>query len=420
MQEDNALLSPECSPSTLKAAGVRRVNSLPVVMAAGVILLFALIIAMVAVKRAQAQQRVEAPEPYKASSASTRSTARMADEVIHGRSGGMIEAVKPVAVQETPVLEVPVALIDNPDVPPVPSVPDDGSELERIRQEKVRFFEEAVRAKTGIEASFSASTSTNANTAQNPALSPSDTTAAFQEQLQMVRAAMNGKESVALGGVEDAKRWELHSETQAPQTPYELKTGAVIPGVMISGIKSELPGQIIAQVSQHVFDTATGRFLLIPQGTRLLGVYSSEVAYGQSTVLIAWQRLIFPDGKTLDIGSMPGTDSAGYTGFHDKVNNHYARTFGSALLMSGIVAGVSLSQNQNDNGPFAQPNAQSVMSQALGQQLGEVTAQMIGKNLNIAPTLEIRPGYRFNIMVTKDLVFEKPWKPFDYRFRSAS
>jgi type IV secretion system protein VirB10 len=211
-------------------------------------------------------------------------------------------------------------------------------------------------------------------------------------------------------------RWKLNSQMQAPSTPYELRTGAVIPGVMISGINSDLPGQIMGQVSQDVFDTATGKYLLIPQGTRLVGTYSSNIIYGQSAILVAWQRLIFPDGKALDIGAMPGADSSGYSGFRDQVNNHYIRIFGSALLMSGIVAGVSYSQdkNNNNNGIFSQPTASSELSQALGQQLGQVSAQMISKNLNIAPTLQIRPGYRFNIIVVKDMVFSTPYKSFDY------
>jgi type IV secretory pathway VirB10-like protein len=124
---------------------------------------------------------------------------------------------------------------------------------------------------------------------------------------------------------------------------------------------------------------------------------------------------VFPDGKTLDMGAMPGADSAGYSGFNDIADNHYVRIFGSAILMSGITAGVSMSQNANSNGSFnAQPTASSALSEALGQQLGNVTTQMISKNLSISPTLEIRPGFRFNVMCIKDLVLTKPYAAFDY------
>ena len=175
----------------------------------------------------------------------------------------------------------------------------------------------------------------------------------------------------------------------------------------------------MAQLSQDVYDTATGKYKLFPQGSRLVGTYSSEVAYGQARVLVAWQRIVFPDGKAMDMGAMPGADGAGYAGFKDQVDNHYLRIFGSALLMSAISAGATLSQEQNqatglNNGGVFAPNAQSTLSSALGQQLGQATVQMITKNLNIAPTLEIRPGYRFNIIVTKDLTLSKPYEAFDY------
>ena len=210
-------------------------------------------------------------------------------------------------------------------------------------------------------------------------------------------------------------RWKLGSRVEPPRSPYELRAGFILPATLISGINSELPGQIMAQVSQSVYDTPTGKYLLIPQGSRLVGSYSSEVAYGQSRVLIGWQRIVFPDGKALDIGSMPGADSAGYSGFYDQVNNHYFRIFGSAIMMSGVVAGISLSQDSNSTSTtMNQQKAGDVMSAALGQQLGQVTAEMIRKNMNISPTLEIRPGYRFNVIVTKDLTFEKPYQPFDY------
>ena len=112
---------------------------------------------------------------------------------------------------------------------------------------------------------------------------------------------------------------------------------------------------------------------------------------------------------------MPGADGAGYAGFKDEVDNHYLRVFGSALLMSGVVAGVAYSQNRNQSAnSYSAPTAGSALSEALGQQLGQATAQMISKNLNIAPTLNIRPGFRFNVIVVKDLTFSKPYASFDY------
>jgi type IV secretory pathway VirB10-like protein len=217
------------------------------------------------------------------------------------------------------------------------------------------------------------------------------------------------------GSGEQGDRWKLDSRLEAPRSPFELRAGFVIPGTLISGINSELPGQIMAQVAQNVYDTPTGKHLLIPQGSRLVGSYSSDVAYGQARVLVAWQRIVFPDGKAIDIGAMPGADGVGYAGFNDQVNNHYLRLFGSALLMSAVTAGITYSQGQNQgNSVYGAPSASSALSEALGQQLGQVTAQLIAKNMNIAPTLEIRPGYRFNVIVTKDMTFSKPYQSFDY------
>jgi len=226
------------------------------------------------------------------------------------------------------------------------------------------------------------------------------------------KAPASGKDYAQFGHSQTHDRWQLDNRIQPPRSPYELRAGFVLPAILISGINSDLPGQVIGQVSQDVYDTATGKWKLVPQGSRLVGQYSSDVAYGQARILVAWQRIIFPDGKALDIGAMPGADGAGYSGFNDQVNNHYVRVFGSALLMSAVVAGVAISQPEYQYGNRL--GARDAMSEALGQQLGRVTAQLIARNLGIAPTLEIRPGYRFNVVVTKDLTFSKPYQAFDY------
>jgi type IV secretion system protein VirB10 len=186
-------------------------------------------------------------------------------------------------------------------------------------------------------------------------------------------------------------------------SPYEVKTGTVIPGVMISGISSDLPGQIIAQVSQNVFDTATGEYLLIPQGSRLVGSYDNFVALGQERALIAWNRIIFPDGATLELLNMPGNDTAGYAGFHDQVNNHYMRIFGNAMLLSLVGAGYQISQPQLQGQTLTN---QDIIASQVGQNLNQVSGEMIRRNMQIQPTLEIRPGYKFVIMVNKDMILE--------------
>lgn len=204
--------------------------------------------------------------------------------------------------------------------------------------------------------------------------------------------------------------WQLQEQRTAGM-PLELKTGAVIPGVMLTGVNSDLPGNMIAQVSQHVFDSATGRNLLIPQGTKIYGVYDSRIVYGQERVLIAWNRLIFPDGSSISLGAMPGADMAGMAGLNDDVNNHYMRIFGSALMMSLVSGGMAYAldgvndSTKTDNGT----RMTDEMTASLAQQLGQTTTTLLQRNLSIKPTLEIRPGYQFNIVVTKDVIFKEPY-----------
>jgi type IV secretion system protein VirB10 len=199
----------------------------------------------------------------------------------------------------------------------------------------------------------------------------------------------------------------LNSTLQHPKSPYEVMAGTVIPATMIGGINSDLPGEIIGQVRQNVYDTATGQYLLIPQGSRLVGVYSSAVTYGQTRVLVAWNRIIYPNGDSIDIGQMPGADEGGYAGFNDVVDNHYLRIFGSAILASLFSAGAQLSQPQNSNGTI---NSTQILAASLGQQANTVGTMLISRWLDIQPTLKIRNGYLFNIMVTKDMVLPQPWQ----------
>ncbi|GLR55174.1 hypothetical protein KYK30_31385 [Shinella yambaruensis] len=183
----------------------------------------------------------------------------------------------------------------------------------------------------------------------------------------------------------------------------EVKAGTIIPGVMIGGINSDLPGQIVGQVRQNVYDTASGQHLLIPAGARLVGTYDSTVTLGQRRVLVAWNRVIYPDGSSVSLDMMPGADQSGFAGFADKVNNHYWRIFGNAFMLSLFSAGIQLSQpdGPRDGGTY---DSQQIMAAELGRQLGQLGMEMSRRNMDIQPTLEIRPGYKFNIMITKDII----------------
>lgn len=182
---------------------------------------------------------------------------------------------------------------------------------------------------------------------------------------------------------------------------YEVKAGTYIPAAMITGLNSDLPGSISAMVTENVYDTVTGNYLLIPQGAKLIGTYDSNITYGQTRALVIWTRLIYPDGASINLERMQGVDMSGYAGVKGKTNNHYLRIYSNALLMSVVGVGNEILNSGSDSDSENEPVVASV-----GKQLGDVTGQMIGKNIDIQPTLTIKPGYKFKVAVLKDMVLE--------------
>lgn len=200
----------------------------------------------------------------------------------------------------------------------------------------------------------------------------------------------------------------LRSTRKAALSPLEIKTGTIIPSVLITGINSDLPGQIIGQVTENVYDTATGNYLLIPQGTKLYGSYDSHVTYGQNRLLVVWQRLVFPDASTLEIEAMTGSDKSGYAGFHDQVNNHYGRLIGFGLATSLFSSAFQISQgNNNSNNGVLTPS--QIAATTTAQNMTQLGIDVSKRNLDIQPTIEIRPGYRFAVMINKDIIFPKTY-----------
>jgi len=175
----------------------------------------------------------------------------------------------------------------------------------------------------------------------------------------------------------------------------------LIPGVMLTGINSDLPGQLVGQVSQNVFDTVSGNYLLIPQGTKVIGQYDSRIVYGQSRVLVVWTRLIMPDGSSINLEGMPGADLSGYAGFHDEVDNHYLRLLGGVVMGSLLGASLQIAQGEVDGD---EPTFAELAAQGAALNINSAGQAITQKNLTIQPTLVINPGYRFNIYVTKDVV----------------
>ncbi len=185
----------------------------------------------------------------------------------------------------------------------------------------------------------------------------------------------------------------------APASPYILQAGAVIPAAMITGIRSDLPGQITAQVTENVYDSPTGSLLLIPQGTRIIGQYDAGVTFGQRRVLLVWNRLILPNGRSIVLERQPGADSSGYAGLEDGVDYHWWDLMKAAGLSTLLGIGTELATDDEDRLIRAiRDGAQDTINQA-GQQI-------VLRQLQVAPTLTIRPGFPVRVIVTRDLVLE--------------
>lgn len=185
-----------------------------------------------------------------------------------------------------------------------------------------------------------------------------------------------------------------------PASSFVVQAGTVIPAALLTGIRSDLPGQITAQVTENVFDTPTGRFCLVPQGARLIGIYDSQISFGQSRVLLVWTRLIMPNGRSVVLERQPGADTAGYAGLEDEIDNHWRKLFKAAALSTLLGVGTELGSTGNDS-DFIR-----ALRRGAGDSLTQTGQQVIRRNLNIQPTLTIRPGFPVRVIVNRDIVLE--------------
>ncbi len=203
----------------------------------------------------------------------------------------------------------------------------------------------------------------------------------------------------------------LKSQRTAPLSKFEIKAGWDLPAAMEHGINSDLPGELRAMITQNVFDSATGKYLLIPQGTRVIGMSNSNVSYAQSGLQAVWTRLVFPDSSSMDLGSMVGQDQAGFSGLRDEVDNHWMRVIGAALLSSVFTAAYQISQGvAGATAPGGAQSSQQILSAAAGADVSRVGSEIVRRNLNIQPTIVINPGYKFNIRVNRDMGFQAPYR----------
>ena len=197
------------------------------------------------------------------------------------------------------------------------------------------------------------------------------------------------------------RRTASPDRVQAPASSFTLQAGAVIPAALLTGLRSDLPGPVTAQVTEDVYDSPTGKILLIPQGARLIGQYDAQIAFGQSRALLVWNRLIMPNGRSIVLERQPGADPEGYAGLEDEVDNHWGMLFKAAILSTLLSVG-SEAGNSNNN----QNSVVQALRQGASQSFSQVGEQVVGRSLNVQPTITIRPGFPVRVLVTHDLVLE--------------
>ena len=401
-------LSPDTSPTDIK---VKRLNRLPMfivfVLALAVLTAFGYLIT----QSGQRQQRVaeKVPTPYSMDQSVPMSL--LAGKPDHG-----------VIEPEPEPQPEPDLLAPTPRPRAKAELTLEEKELARIRQEKLRRLESALSSPTSIDkvgltggskglvASVHASTRDSTGQKIDPISKMLGAREAAIGDIAGNDSDPNKQKRKENFFMQDQPATEYLQHTRNKQrSPLEIKTGTVIPATMLGGLNSDLPGMILAQVSQNVYDTATGEYLLIPQGGRLVGTYDNYIAYGQSRALVIWNRLIYPDGSTLELEGMPGTDQAGFAGLEDQVDHHYVRIFGSAILMSIITGAYDYSQGNRTGIGNNNESAGDVMSSAVAREMAQTSQMLLRKNLNIQPTIKIRPGYKLNVMVKRDIIFPSIW-----------
>jgi type IV secretion system protein VirB10 len=186
-----------------------------------------------------------------------------------------------------------------------------------------------------------------------------------------------------------------------PASRYLVQAGTVIPAALITGIRSDLPGQVTAQVTEHIYDSPTGKYLLVPQGSKLIGVYDSQISFGQDRVLLVWTRLIMPNGRSIVLDRQPGADTQGFAGLEDEVDHHWGRLFAAAALSTVLGVGSELGATNNDSAIL------TALRRGSTDSLNQTGQQVVRRNLNIQPTITIRPGFPVRVIVNRDLVLAR-------------
>ncbi|MBB4955997.1 type IV secretion system protein VirB10 [Agrobacterium vitis] len=284
----------------------------------------------------------------------------------------------------------PTPGIVTPNTGPVGPTPEEqrrAQELEAARLAKL-FAPTETRAATSGTAMSPTATTTPSTDLASLGLAPQPATPSAQQRQQAFLDQTPDKRTVSPDRV------------AAPASPNVLQAGAVIAAALITGIRSDLPGQITAQVTENIYDSPTGKILLIPQGTRVVGQYDNGVGFGQKRILLVWNRLIFPNGRSIVLERQPGADAEGYAGLQDGVDYHWGELFKAAALSTLLSIGSQMGSSSDES------EIARALRQGASDSVSQVGRQVVGRQLDIAPTLTIRPGFPVRVIVTRDLVLE--------------
>ncbi|MCC4232289.1 conjugal transfer protein TraI [Sphingobium soli] len=288
---------------------------------------------------------------------------------------------------------------ENVPVPPVGGQPDPRAQAAEAARQRISQERDPART-SGVFLGGGSAGAAAMPSVPNLAMAAPDTAApqpAAQPNDTAPRGDQAGKRAF-MAQASNARTASVERLT-APASPNIVQAGSIIPAALITGIRSDLPGQITAQVTANVYDSPTGRVLLIPQGARLIGEYDSEIAAGQTRVLLAWDRLIMPDSRSIVLERQPGADAAGYAGLQDRVNQHWGNLLKAAAVSTLLGVGAELGADSEDDLTRAlRRGSQDTINQA-GQQI-------VRRQLNVQPTLTIRPGHPLRVVLTRDLILE--------------
>ena len=298
-----------------------------------------------------------------------------------------------------PIVEREQQLGLNPDGGPNAQDEADRAEQMRLAQQEQQadqagvFFQLSQNAGGG-------STNAQGQTTAPSAEGASGTVGADASHLSLDLADDQNDQQRKLDVVNQATADSIYNDhgLQTPDSPYEVLAGTTISASLITGLNSDLPGEVTAQVTENVYDTVTGKTLLIPQGSKLIGNYDSVVAFGQSRALLVWQSLVMPDGSSIQIDNLPATDVSGYTGLSDQVDYH------TWTLLKGIALSTLLGVGTETTFGSSQNNLVQAIEQSTGEGTNQAGQHIVEKDLNIQPTVTVRPGWPLNVIVSKDLV----------------